>query len=60
MKLFEFQLVLFALIPFHGVFPPKVWGRRLFSKKYFHLGTNFGGQIYVGIVLHGGLMITLC
>ena len=56
MKLFEFQLVLFALIPF----PPKVWGRRLFSKKYFHLGTNFGGQIYVGIVLHGGLMITLC
>ena len=40
---------------FHGVSPNKVWGRgTFFPKKDFHGRTNFGRNIYGGIVLHGG------
>ena len=57
--IFEFQLVPFVFSLMLGdlfmVSPPTPLLKtgRLFSKKYFSWGTNFVGEIYKGIVLHG-------
>ena len=37
--------------PFHGE------GGSFFQRNVFHVGTNFVGKMYRGIILHGGLMI---
>ena len=55
--LFEFQLVPFAFGLILGdlfMMPPRLKYREvaIFSKKAFHGRTNFGEQIYGGIVLH--------